>query len=94
MFLSINEGKITELLNSTDKMYAVESVPIAAENFSNGPMYPTTTEVSGIVYAPLLVTEETKENLMSLRRQIEESGVRLKTAEQLTKEIDEMRGKR
>jgi hypothetical protein len=95
MLLSINESKIAELLKSTDKKYAVfaSDVPIVAENCK--PTYPTTIEVSGAVYgAPLLITEETREHLMMLRRKIEESGVPLKNAEVLTREIDEMRGRR
>lgn len=95
MLLSINEAKVAELLNSTDKLYAVENVPMAAENLMDHPAYPTTTEVYGVVYSPpFLVTAETKEDLMSARRRIEESGAPLKSAEELTREIDEMRGRR
>ena len=95
MLLSINESKVAELLRSSDKGYAVADVPIVAENLAGGVMYPTTTEVSGAIYGtPLLITEETKEHLMSLRRKIEESGVPLKSVGELTKEIDEMRGRR
>ena len=96
MLLSINEAKVAELLQSTDKPYAAVSIetPVASENYSR-PAYPMTNPASGTVYAaPLLVTEETKERLMSIRRQIEGSGVILKGAAELSREIDEMRGRR
>lgn len=95
MLLSINEAKVAELLKSSSKGYAVSisDVPTAIENCK--PMYPTTSEASGTVYsAPVLVTPETKEHFMAVRRQIEESGVPLKSAEELTREVDEMRGRR
>ncbi len=41
--------------------------------------------------APILVTAESKERLMTLRRYIEESGAPLKGEDELTKEIGEMR---
>lgn len=93
MLLSINEAKVAELLESSSKGYTVLGVPPVIEN--SNPAYPVASEVSGTVYtAPVLVTAETRERLMSVRRQIEESGVPLKSAEELTKEIDEMRGRR
>jgi hypothetical protein len=95
MLLSINEAKVAELLKSSNKGYEVftSDLPTAVENYRPG--YPATSEASGTVYtAPLLVTAETKERLMSARRQIEESSVPLKSAEELTREIDEMRGRR
>jgi len=95
MLLSINEGKIAELLKSSEKGYAVfaSDLPVATENYKSA--YPATTEVSGVVYAsPLRITEETREHLIAARRKIEESGVPLKSPEVLTREIDEMRGRR
>ena len=95
MLLSINEAKVAELLKASDKGYEVftSDVPISSQNCT--PRYPITSETFGVVYAPLLlVTPETRENLMSARREIEESGIPLKSAEELTREIDEMRGRR
>jgi hypothetical protein len=94
MLLSINNAKVAELLKSSNKGYKVftSDLPTAVENYN--PPAPT-SEVSGTVYAaPQLVTTEKRERLMSARRQIEESGVPLKSAEELTKEIDDMRGRR
>lgn len=54
--------------------------------------YPPPYAVSVASYAaPILVTPESKERLMTLRRYIEESGAPLKGADEITKEIDEMR---
>ncbi len=82
MLLSISEDKITELLEASGERYAVfaSDVPsVKIENYQSA--YPTSYEASGTVYAtPVLVTAETKEHLMSARRQIEESGVPLKTS--------------
>jgi len=95
MLLSINKEKVAELLETSNNGYAVftSGVPTLIENYK--PAYPTISAASGTVYAPpVLVTAETREHLMSVRRQIEESGVPLKSAEELTREIDEMRGGR
>ncbi len=94
MLLSINENKVAELLRSSPPGFAVFTVgePIVAENYS--PIYRATSEAFGVVYSPppLFVTAETREHLVSARRKIEESGVPLKNVDELTKEIDEMRG--
>jgi hypothetical protein len=95
MLLSIDEAEVAKLLQSNNKPFATiftSDVPTASENYS--PAYTATCEVSGTVYAaPLLVTPETKAQFTALRRQIEDSGVPLKGSEELTKEIDEMRGR-
>jgi hypothetical protein len=92
MFLSINKAKVAELLESSNKGYTVENVPIVVENCT--PVYPVASEISGTVYtAPVLITAEIRDRLMSVRRQIEESGVPLKGVEELRKEIDAMRGR-
>ena len=98
MLLSINDAKVAELLRSTDKLYAAVAItpemPLGSDNYSR-PAYPMTSGTSGTVYAaPLLITPETKERLMSIRRQIEGSDIPLKGPEELTSEIDEMRGRR
>jgi hypothetical protein len=99
MLLSINEAKVEEVLKSSATEfsgYRVELVQPVITNSSfvpkPNPKYP---EVAEAFYtAPVLVTAETKERLTSVRRRIEESGVPLKTAENLSREIDEMRGRR
>jgi hypothetical protein len=89
MSFSINESKVEELLKSSGKRYEVSTsiVELAIENYA--PAY----AVSGTTYdAPSLVTEETRENLMALRRKIEESGTALKGADELDREIEQIRG--
>jgi hypothetical protein len=93
MLLSINESKVAELLESSNKGYAVYDVPLMVENRT--PVSPVTPEISGTVYAaPVLVTAETRDRLIAARRRIEESGAPLKSASELAREIDEMRGRR
>jgi hypothetical protein len=96
MLLSIDENKVRELLESSHGRYAVSTLDVPTvkiESYQSA--YPTSYAASGTDYAaPVLVTAETKENLMSARHRIEESGVRLKSADELTREIDEMRGRR
>jgi hypothetical protein len=96
MLLSINENRITELLKSSGNGYAVSTSDVPATTIENyHSAYAPTYEVSGVVYtSPALVTAETKEHLMSARHRIEESGVPLKSEGELTREIDEMRGRR
>lgn len=95
MLLSINEAKIAELLKSSRNGYAVFTSDVRSVIENYRPTYPITSEASGTVYtAPPLVTSETRERFMSVRRQIEESGAPLKSAEELAREIDEMRGRR
>lgn len=93
MLLSINENKIAELLKSSPSGYVVSTsdVPIATENFR--PTYPTTSEVSGLVYTVPALATEAREYLASVRRKIEESSIPLKSVDDLEKEIDEMRGR-
>ena len=99
MLLSINEAKVAELLKSSSNGYngyTVELVqPVIENNMMVEKPNPKYPDVSESVYtAPALVTAETRERLLAARRQIEESGVPLKSAEELLREIDEMRGRR
>jgi len=89
MSFSINESKVEELLKSASRGYVVSDVVVESSETSN---YPPQYTVSGTTYAaPILVTPESKERLMTLRRNIEESGAPLKSAEELAREIDAMR---
>jgi hypothetical protein len=96
MLLSIDEAKVAEVLKSSSMpQYKVSKSEVmeptvGIRNYASAPY-----AMSGTIYtAPLLVTPETKERLLEARRKIEESGVPLKSARDLTKEIDEMRGRR
>jgi hypothetical protein len=102
MLLSISEAKVAEVLQSADRAVAIVStstVPVArTKNYSPDTNYGASSTVpiptSDAALAPLLVTAETSEQFAALRRQIEGSGAPLKSAEELTREIDEMRGRR
>jgi hypothetical protein len=89
MSFSIDDSKVDELLKSSKKTYEVStsSVGLGTENYS-----PAYYAASGVTYTTSgLVTEESREHLMTLRRNIEESGVPLKNAADLSGEIKEMR---
>ncbi len=80
MLLAIDETKIAELLRSSANRL---------ETFTS-----ESCGVSGAVYAaPVLVTAESRNHILSARRRIEESGVPLKSAETLAREIEEMRSR-
>jgi hypothetical protein len=89
MSFSINESKVEELLKSASKGYEVSGgMAEGSETQNYAPCY----TVSWTDYAaPILVTPESREHLMALRRKIEESGVPLKSADDLTAEISRMR---
>jgi hypothetical protein len=93
MLLSLNDSKIKELLESTGSRYVTSSLDVPTvklENYQSA--YPTTYAASGAIYVSSpLVTAEAKEHLLSARRKIETSGVRLKSVEELEAEISEMR---
>lgn len=94
MLLAIDETKVTELLKCSNTTYLVSTsdLPAAVENSTLA--YSTTCGASGIVYAaPVFVTAESRNNILSARRRIEESGVPLKSAETLAREIEEMRSR-
>jgi hypothetical protein len=89
MSFTIDDSKVDELLKSSKKTYEVSTstIGLGTENYS-----PPYYAASGVTYTtPGLVTEESREHLMALRRKIEESGIPLKNAGDLGLEIREMR---
>jgi hypothetical protein len=92
MSFSINEAKVKELTTSNKNVPFYEVSPAATVEGLDVKNYGPYYTVSGTSYAaPMLVTPESREHLMTLRRNIEESGVPLKSVEDLSKDIDEMR---
>jgi hypothetical protein len=88
MSFSINESKLEELLKSSNKKYEISTSAVGLESKNYAPYY----AASGTTYvAPSPVTEEARQNLMTLRRKIEESGIPLRNADDLTMEIGKMR---
>jgi hypothetical protein len=91
--LTIDEAKVRESLATSKKPSYVVTVShlVAVEP----PPVPTPSSSIGgtMMVAMPRVAAGTREYVMSLRRKIEESGERLKTADELEKEIDEMKGR-
>ena len=89
MLLSIE--KIDEVLQSAKPLYeahALNVAPVQVSRISLEPSGVTSTQFGLPVF-----TSDTREYLLSLRRRIVESGMPLKTAEELDREIDEMRSR-
>jgi hypothetical protein len=95
MLLSIDNGKVAELLRSSGGGYVVSSSDVQPVAGNYTAAYPTSSEASGTVCDPTSrVTIETRERLLSARREIERSGAPLKNPDELTAEIEEMRTSR
>lgn len=91
MSLTIDEARIREsLADSGQPSYVVTASNLAAVELPLPPI--PSSAVSGTMMFGDIVAESRK-YFSSVRRRIEESGMQLKTAEELTREIDEMRGK-
>lgn len=89
MLLSIE--KIDELLRSSRLSYEVRSFSIAPVDMR--PVGLESSEVGGTMFGLPVFTSDTREHLLSLRRKIVESGVPLKSPDELDQEIDEIRGR-
>jgi hypothetical protein len=93
MSFVIDEGKVEELLKSSDPKYTVSIAPVGptTENFK--PLYGY-MGVSGTVFVDHVVAaKEIRGNLITIRKRIEKSGRPLKSADELSREIDEVRGR-
>jgi hypothetical protein len=85
MSLSMNHAKIDELLTSN-----FVGSPSLCDTGNLTPWY--ASAVGGVVYStPILVTEDTKEHLLSFRRKIEGAGIPLISGDELDSELREMR---
>jgi len=93
MLLTIDNEKVRESLAATDKpAYVVRVshlIPVEA------PSVPTPSLCVGgtMVFDASIITAAAREHITSIRRKIEESGVGLKSVDELSNEIDEMRGR-
>jgi hypothetical protein len=93
MLLTIDKAKVRKSLASSAKPAYVVNVShlVIAEL---PPHQAPPSFVGGTtMFGEPRVSAETREYVTSMRRKIEESGVSLKTADELTCELDEMRGK-
>lgn len=96
MLLSIDPAKVAELLNQeSEATYRVSTSELPPPILEPNNLVVAESTISGTIYVdPFRITAHTKELLMMARRAIESSGVALKDPETLTREIDEMRGRR
>lgn len=93
MLLTIDAAKVRESLASSDKpSYVVTASNLVIAALPSPPA-PSSAVGGTMMFGEPRVSAETREYVTSVRRKIEESGVSLKSAEELTREIDEMRGK-
>jgi hypothetical protein len=93
MFLTIDEAKIREsLANSAKPTYVVTPSYLVIPEV---PILPTPSATIGgtMAFGAMLISPEARKDFLSMRRKIESSGVPLKGIDELTLEIDEMRGR-
>jgi hypothetical protein len=92
--MTISEEKINEILRSTPPpQYTVSVCNIAPPPAPSPELAPVIVSVNGTCYGAPVFTETTREYLLRLRREIEESGTPLKSAIELEREIDELKGR-
>ncbi len=92
MLFTIDEAKIQEFLLTSDKpSYVVTPSYLVTTELPDFPSPPSF--IGGTIFGVLPMASGAQQYVMSLRRKIEESGTGLKTADELEREIDEMRGR-
>ncbi len=93
MLLTIDEAKVREFLATVGQpSYVVTPSNLVMAELPSPPA-PSSSVGGTMMFGEPRVTAEAREYVTSVRRKIEESGVPLKSTEELTSEIDEMRGK-
>lgn len=91
MLFTIDEAKVRESLASIAPGYATTASNLCLGQTRDIPAPKTT--VAGTTYGIVSTTVDTREYLAAVRRKIEESGMALKSVDELSREIDEMRGR-
>lgn len=93
MLLSIDETRIKESLkNAARPAYVATASHLVVTEVSDAPP-PHPSFIGGTTMFGVPQTGIAREYLLSLRREIERSGVPLKAIDELDAEIDEMRGR-
>lgn len=91
MSLSINEKKVKEMLKEVRPKITISPMSIGnMETYDTMPHFYVSSTASAEMVSAL---PNYRDDLLLLRRKIEESGVTLKSPEELEKELDEMRGR-
>jgi hypothetical protein len=94
MSLTIDEAKLRESLATSSKpSYVVTASHLAIAKIPSAPT-PSPSVGGTMMFGTPHAGMDMRDQIMTLRRKIEESGEPLKSAEELTKEIDEMRRRR
>lgn len=92
MSFVINAAKVAELLKTSKAWYSASGSVISPTIENYVPIY-STMEVSGTTFASYVpVSKEARGRLLAIRSRIVKSGKSLKSADELTEEIAEMRG--
>lgn len=92
MSFVIDEGRVAELLKSSDPKYIVTVAPVGPTTENHKPFYGSMGPSGTVVVDYAAAAKEVRGQLMTIRSRIEESGRPLQSAEELIREIDEMRG--
>jgi hypothetical protein len=93
MLLTIDEAKVRESMAASSKpCYVVTASHLVIAELPPAPT-PSSSVGGTMMFREPRASAETREYVLSLRRKIEESGVPLKSVDELSREIDEMRGK-
>jgi hypothetical protein len=99
MLFAIDESKVEELRRSSEPQYTVTvapgGVPVALTSENYATSCYSTMEIAGTVPPPpnAALKDTARENLMAIRKKIEESGEPLKSVEVLTAEIARRRSR-
>jgi hypothetical protein len=92
MLLAIDEDKVDELLRASGQRYAI-SIAGLEPMIENSVPYYQNMSASGIVFGERsAMLPKSREHLMEIRSRIVTSGEPLKSADELAREIEEMRG--
>jgi hypothetical protein len=92
MSFTINNAKLEELQAAGHEDYGTQPSVADAAVANLASYYMSYDGVGGTTYGPsALVTPDTREHLLTLRRRIEGAGIPLMNAEELDSEIREMR---
>lgn len=92
MSFVIDEGKVAELLKSSNPKYTVSIATVDPTTENHTPYYGYMGVSGTVVVDHATASKEARGYLMTIRNRIETSGRPLQSADELTKEIDEMRG--
>lgn len=93
MLFAIDEKKVEEMIKGSSQSYAISSAAEMNPTIENtGPCYQNVSAFGMVSGGRVAMPLEAREHLMEIRSRIVSSGESLKSADELAKEIEEMRG--